>query len=618
VGGPRSTGARRADARSRGLRWRAALVAATAFAVLVGGTSLAAATPTHAAEPVSPWRPPVSGDLVRGYVEPTATYGPGHRGVDFAAPPGTPVGAAGRGTVAFAGDVAGTRHVVVSHRGGLRTSYSFLREIRVRVGDHVEAGTILGTSGGADLDSGHAPDVVHFGVRLGDRYLDPLQLFRTRDLSELVRLVPVDGAEPVPAPWARAASAEPTSLVPAAGRPVGPLPAAPDEGGCGAAIPLVGAAVDAVCDAAEWAGSRARDALRAGLSVLAGAGRQGRLLASRLAPVLDDLLDQLGTASSVVRRQLLATPTGRVLADIVEIGERFLEWTRRECATDAPLADGTGGSGHLLMAVAGVDSASRGPNGRTFGLDVAALGYRRDEVHWFSYAADGGRYTADDTHIDLRTAAKRLAAQLRAIDAAEPGREVDLVAHSQGGVVVERFLRFEYDASDPTFPPLGTVVTLASPHQGAPLATSGRRLREHPIARRVLDALDPHLPGPPSAAPNVRQLAEDSRFMRRLRDAPLPEHVELTTIGGTDDVVVPANRIRVPGATQVVVAVNGPNDHTAIHRDPRALQAVRAALEGRPPPCTSLIEGLRGAVEPVLLSRVGHDLGEHLTDLEVG
>jgi len=99
----------------------------------------------------------------------------------------------------------------------------------------------------------------------------------------------------------------------------------------------------------------------------------------------------------------------------------------------------------------------------------------------------------------------------------------------------------------------------------------------------------------------------------RLHRAPMPDHVELTTVGATDDVVVPANRIHVPGANEVVVGVDGVNDHTAIPHDARALQVVRSALEQRPPPCTSFLEGVRAAVEPVLVSRVEGDLGEHLT-----
>jgi hypothetical protein len=322
--------------------------------------------------------------------------------------------------------------------------------------------------------------------------------------------------------------------------------------------------------------------------------------------------------ADLVRRQLLASPPGQLLGDLVEMGSRFLEWTRRECAGNAPAADGTGGSGHLLMAVAGIDSAAADADTRSYGLDTRALGYHADEVHWFSYASDGGAYTADDTHGELHAAARRLGEQLRALHEREPGREVDLIAHSQGGVVVDLFLRDVYDASNPAYPPLGTVVTLASPHQGAPLATTAARLREVSSARHALDVIDKVAPGPPSDAPSVRELAETSSLMRHLWDGGLPDHIDFTSIGGTDDVVVPADRIHVPGATEVVVGVDGLNDHTAIHHDPRALQVVRSALEQRPPPCTSMMEGLRAAVEPVLLSRVERNLGEYgATWLEV-
>src|SRR5262245_36977721 len=68
------------------------------------------------------WTRPVDGAVSRAFEEPAGPYGPGHRGVDLVAPPGTPVRAAGDGTVSFAGDVAGSMHVVVAHEGGLRTS----------------------------------------------------------------------------------------------------------------------------------------------------------------------------------------------------------------------------------------------------------------------------------------------------------------------------------------------------------------------------------------------------------------------------------------------------------------------------------------------------------------
>jgi hypothetical protein len=275
------------------------------------------------------------------------------------------------------------------------------------------------------------------------------------------------------------------------------------------------------------------------------------------------------------------------------------------------------------MAVAGIDSHSSGRDQRSFGLDTDALGYSPDDVHWFSYAENGGAYNEDDTEQSLYKSAELLAEQLRAQQAREPGRTVDLIAHSQGGVVVDVFLKLIYKPSDPSYPPLGPVVSLASPHEGAPLARSAAELRNDERTRPYLDAADavndrlgPIVPS--SASKSVRQLDPDSRLMRDLEATPLPSDVHYVSIGGTDDYVVPANRIHLEGADEVVVDVDGYNDHRNIVDDANAMRAVRAALEERPPPCTSIMTGIRGAAEPVLISRIESDLGQNiLTYLDV-
>ncbi|MGP7960742.1 M23 family metallopeptidase [Sanguibacter sp. A247] len=120
------------------------------------------------------WRPPSPGSLVRAASIPTSEWAAGHRGIDFAAEIGTRITTPAAGTVSFVGQVAGRPVVVIEHPGGLRTSLE-------PVAPTVEVGTSLvsgATVGILDPSPGHcAPAAcVHWGVRLGERYIDPALL----------------------------------------------------------------------------------------------------------------------------------------------------------------------------------------------------------------------------------------------------------------------------------------------------------------------------------------------------------------------------------------------------------------------------------------------------------
>src|SRR5207244_1118864 len=90
------------------------------------------------------------------------------------------------------GRIGPSSHVVVLHPvNGWRTGYSFLATVAVRVGQPVVGGTVVGTSGG--VGDGHDGAVLHFSLRIGDEYVDPMILFRPLDLGAAVHLVPTDG-----------------------------------------------------------------------------------------------------------------------------------------------------------------------------------------------------------------------------------------------------------------------------------------------------------------------------------------------------------------------------------------------------------------------------------------
>jgi murein DD-endopeptidase MepM/ murein hydrolase activator NlpD len=124
---------------------------------------------------------------VRVYDAPLDPYAPGHRGVDVAAPLGSPVRASAPGTVTFAGSVAGNRSVTIDHGAGLLTTYSFLGSIAVSKGAVVRQGEIVGTVGAGHPDSGLPPHV-HLSARRDGVYFDPLELYVGSSYADLVYL----------------------------------------------------------------------------------------------------------------------------------------------------------------------------------------------------------------------------------------------------------------------------------------------------------------------------------------------------------------------------------------------------------------------------------------------
>jgi murein DD-endopeptidase MepM/ murein hydrolase activator NlpD len=97
-----------------------------------------------------------------------------HRGVDLAVPTGTPVRTMAPGTVRFAGSMSGFGTVVwMDHGGEVLSVYAHLSELRVRTGQRVEKGMILGLSGASgDVTGPH----LHFEVWRWGRQADPVRL----------------------------------------------------------------------------------------------------------------------------------------------------------------------------------------------------------------------------------------------------------------------------------------------------------------------------------------------------------------------------------------------------------------------------------------------------------
>lgn len=100
-----------------------------------------------------------------------------HAGLDFRAPTGAAARATAPGTVVKAGWNGGYgRMVEVEHGSGFTTRYAHLSKIRVKVGQVVTTGDIVGDVGSSGRSTGPH---LHYEIRRGGDALDPVSFLKT-------------------------------------------------------------------------------------------------------------------------------------------------------------------------------------------------------------------------------------------------------------------------------------------------------------------------------------------------------------------------------------------------------------------------------------------------------
>jgi murein DD-endopeptidase MepM/ murein hydrolase activator NlpD len=379
---------------------------------------------------------------------------------------------------------------------------------------------------------GTAGDDLHFGARVGDTYIDPTTLF--------------DGGPPH------------VFLVPDGVR-------------------------HAASEADERSGlQRFLDAGRAALGQLA---HDVNHPGDALVGYAQDYIDQAAGLVGYARQLNPAAKVAHLAATTADW------WQQRDDCTPAQVGPPPLPERHVAVLVGGLGSSSG--HDSIDDVDAEGLGYQHDDVVRFSYRGgdiDQQPYAPRDTTVDLRKSARRLADLLEQVERDHPGEPVDIIAHSQGGIVARTALAYEYDDKDRRLPPVAHLVTLATPNHGADIATAlgmiatttSGDLLEKGVGASGLSPID--LQGE-----SVQQLSETSQFLRELNGRPVPKGVKVTSIGDRGDLTVPAVQTRLDGARNVVVSVPGAwSDHSNLPGSDAGRREVALALADRPPTCQSL------------------------------
>jgi len=106
-----------------------------------------------------------------------------HKGVDYAAPKGTPIRSVGAGVVEFAGWQNGYGNAVeIRHGNGRSTFYAHMSRLDVRKGQRIEQGQQVGAVGSTGWSTGPH---LHFEFRVNGMHQDPRRIARA---SEAVKL----------------------------------------------------------------------------------------------------------------------------------------------------------------------------------------------------------------------------------------------------------------------------------------------------------------------------------------------------------------------------------------------------------------------------------------------
>lgn len=248
---------------------------------------------------------------------------------------------------------------------------------------------------------------------------------------------------------------------------------------------------------------------------------------------------------------------------------------------------------NVAVAIAGIGSSTRGGmSADMYEHGPEELGYGHDRIVRFSYAGldeDLHRpYRSTDTFGDIESAARRLGETLREVARRHPGRKIDLIAHSLGGLVARTYLARL--AREPGQPQIEHLVTFASPHSGASIASLTGKLETNTLSGGALvdgaSLWARHggpIPDPRSAA--VRQLAPGSAFLEGLSRESVVYGVRTLALGIANDVVVTADRARWDQARSRTISPEGLMGHSAIVGSDEAQGLAYAFLRDAAPTC---------------------------------
>ena len=108
-----------------------------------------------------------------------------HHGTDFGAKRGTPLLAVNDGKVSFSGRMGGYGNVVkIKHKGGYESLYAHQSKRRVKKGERVKRGQIIGYVGSTGRSTGPH---LHFGLKKNGHWINPMRVLQKKPKKSILK-----------------------------------------------------------------------------------------------------------------------------------------------------------------------------------------------------------------------------------------------------------------------------------------------------------------------------------------------------------------------------------------------------------------------------------------------
>lgn len=500
---------------------------------------------------------------------------PGSRTVTYATGFGSAVVAPKEGLVSFAGPVAGRLWVTIDHPDGLRSSLGPLALTGLRRGEHIDKAALVGYASGP----------LQFSIRAKNAYLDPEILIEgTPDRARLVPRLLITRHDAPSLGMARFATAPPTKV---SIRPIRFEPISVDTSGW--LFPgnwLNDSFLGFDASASGHDNSHRPGLLRRSLGAA--------LSTSRWVSAKLEFAAGIANPGAALGKAFVSVTAQGALQGFQQYFERRLNCTAQDVA---PPVD----PNRITIVVPGLNSHSKPGDSADFGIQGGIAGvdptlWGRDPAKTFRYSYGNNLITDDslemteghassDTQISIRDSAEKLREYVDYLATKYPDTPIDIVAHSQGGLVsLVALTDLGLDAK------VSKLVTLSSPLIGSSAADVGNRLSSHgEIAANLAEKIS----GVPSGAAVLADLPMQGWLVNSLRANPYSPATQLTTIAAAGDIIVPTHSTSAGRPDSVVGLLDPRKAHNAIQTDSTAMREVRLALAGLPPRCVSLVESLR-------------------------